>query len=334
MAGDSSFKILMTREGATYLALTIPTLLIQATYSFILYNTFNLGIPPPFNLVTQPLGIAALLVVLGAIITFRPTLVMLILGLSYFTITLIPQTPTPDPLILLIPLFLLMVSFNYGRAARTAAGRKPKVSSRGPLHLKILSLSLNGLLPVAAAVVLVTIASFILNIAEAEVSILPYPLSDISFLYLQTRVGFVFFATLAAGILLWVIKEFLEPAILYYSLDKAGARQLIAEEYKDLKENFEKKFLKWRLGTPIEIRIPSRGGIVVGVILMLLLLGLYGPTPDDMLVRSGGLVKIIPGGLDGEVLVQAVSDMADYIDSNVLRLENLIRYLVSLLWGG
>ncbi|MFQ6135113.1 MAG: hypothetical protein ACE5KU_04800, partial [Nitrososphaerales archaeon] len=123
MAGDSSFGMLMTREGVTYLALAFPALLIQATYSYIMYNTFNLGIPEPFNLLTQPLGIAAFLAVLGAIATFRPTLAMLILGLSYFTITLLPQTPTPDPLILLIPLFLLMVSFNYGRAARTAAGR-------------------------------------------------------------------------------------------------------------------------------------------------------------------------------------------------------------------
>ncbi|MFQ6134465.1 MAG: hypothetical protein ACE5KU_01455, partial [Nitrososphaerales archaeon] len=228
----------------------------------------------------------------------------------------------------------LMVSFNYGRAARTAAGRNTKVSSRGPLHLKILSISLNGLLPVAAAVVLVTIASLTLNIAKAEVSILPYPLSDISFLYLQTRIGFVFFATLAAGVLLWVIREFLEPAILYYSLDRAGAKQLIAEEYGYLKKNWEKKFLKWRLGTPIEIRRPSRGAIVVGIILTLLLLGLYGPTPSDMLGRSGELVRNIPGGFDGEILVQAVSDSADYIDSNVLRLENLIRYIVSLMWGG
>lgn len=334
MAGNSTFETLMTRNGATYLSLAFPALLLQATYSIIMFNTFNLGIPQPFNILTQLIGVTTLLVVIGAIVTFRSTLAMLILGLSYFAITLLPQMPTHDPLILLIPLFLLMVSFNYGRAAKTAAGRKPRVLSRGPLYLKILSVSLNGLLPVMTAVVLVTIASSILNFARAEVSVLPYPLSDMAFLYLQTRMGFVFLSIMAAGLLLWVIREFLEPAVLYYSLDEAGAKQLISEEYNDLKKNLEKKFLKRRIGLPIKAGRPSRGAIVVGFALMLLLLGLYGPTPSDMVAKSGEVVDMIPGGLDGEALTQAVSDLAGGIESGMLRLENLIRYLISILWGG
>ncbi len=324
----------MTKEGVTYLALTFPAILTQATHSYVMYTTFDLDIPAPFNIVTQLLGAAAMLAILGAIVTFRPTLAMLILGLSYFTITLIPQTPTPDPLILLVPIFLLLISFNYGRAARTTAGRSPRVLSRGPLHLKILSVSLNGMLPVAAAVVLIGIASLALNIAEVEVSVLPYPLSDILFLYLQTRVGFVLFATLAAGVLLWVIREFLEPAVLYYSLDRAGGRQFVEAEYDQLKRDWEKKFLKRRLGTPMVIRRPNRGFMVGGLILMLLILGVFGPTPDVMPEKSRPLVEGVLGGFSGETLVQAVSDFADDIDSRALWLENLIRYLVSIIWGG
>jgi hypothetical protein len=259
---------------------------------------------------------------------------MLILGLSYFAVTLVPPIPTADPLILLMPMFLLMFSFNYGRAAKTTLGREPYVSSSGPLHLKILSILVNGLLPVAAAMVLVAIASLTLNITKSEVSILPYPLSNIVSLYLQTRFGFVFFATVAAGLLLWIIKEFLEPVILYYSLNKTGAKKMISDKYNDLKVKLEKKFLKQKIGLPINVKKPSRGVIVVGTALIILLLGFYGPAPENMLERSEELVRAIPAEFNGENLTQTFSELADTVDSNVLRLENLIRYLVSIIWGG
>ena len=332
----------LTREGATYLFLTLPALMVQATYSLAIYSTAPLnvsGIPPPFTLIPYDLiirliGVCALIVALVSIVLFRPTLTMLTLGASYFTITLLPYTPATEPLILLMPIFLLMISFSYGRTAQTVAGRKPIVSSTGPFHLKILSVSLSWVLPVAAAVTLVTATSIIAGYAQSESTILPYPLADLVRLYLQTRVGFVLLATAAAGVLLWIIREFLEPAILYYSLDGAGARQMLMEEYNYEQNRLEKRFLKRKIGSPIQLKAPSKRWIITGAVLASLLLMLFGPTPSMMAEKSGLASNILPRGLAEGELLKIFSAATHYIDSKMLQVENLIRYFISLLWGG
>jgi hypothetical protein len=329
----SRATIFQTREGATYLALTVPTLVIQAFYSVTIFGAVGLGIPPPFNIVTQLYGAVTLILSLIAIATFRPTIAMLTLGASYFLITLLPQTTSAEPLLLLVPVFLLMISFNYGRAAETAAGHHPIVSIRGPSYLKALSIFVGGLLPILAAVMLVMMASFTVDVAQAEVGGLPYPLSDLLRLYLQTRIGFVLLATAAAGILLWVIREFFEPVILYYSLEGAAAKQMVNEEFGEIKKVLEKRFLKWRIGSPLEVHRPSIRWIAAGFVLVAVLLVLFGPTPMQMAERGGRAAGLLPVGLDEKALIQMSSDAADYIDSNLLRVENLIRYLISLLWG-
>ncbi len=332
----------LTREGATYLFLTLPALMVQVTYSLAIYSTAPLdvsGIPPPFtlipfDLIIRLIGVYALIVALVSTVLFRPTLTMLTLGASYFTITLLPYTPATEPLILLMPIFLLMISFSYGRTAQTVAGRKPIVSSTGPFHLKILSVSLSWVLPVAAAVALVAAASIIAGYAQSESTILPYPLNDLVRLYLQTRVGFVLLATAAAGVLLWVIREFLEPAILYYSLDGAGARQMLMEEYNDEQTRLEKRFLKRKIGSPIQLKAPSKRWIITGAVLASLLLMLFGPTPSMMVEKSGLASNLVPRGLDEAMLLKMVSAGTHYVDSKMLQVENLIRYFISLLWGG
>jgi hypothetical protein len=244
------------------------------------------------------------------------------------------KIPNPDPTILLIALFSLMISFNFGRAAKTSFGQNPIVSSKGPLHLKILSNSLNGILPVSAVVIMVIISSLILNLAKTEILNLPYPLSELSFLYIQTRIGFVFSAILTAGIILWVIKEVLEPIILHYSLNRNNAKQLISEEFSELKNNLEKRFLKFQLGNIPILKKPSLALLLINISILVIILGLYGPTPDNILSRSQPLEDIIPNGFESEVLINSFSELANNADSMILRLENLIRYLSSLLWGG
>ncbi|MCL4437066.1 MAG: hypothetical protein M1503_06555 [Thaumarchaeota archaeon] len=339
---DSRAAMFLTREGATYLFLTLPALMVQATYSIAIYSTAPLsvaGIPPPFNLIPYDLiirliGAAALIIALVSIAMFRPTLNMLTLGASYFIITLLPHTLTTEPLILLISIFLLMISFNYGRTAQTVAGRKPIISSTGPFHLKILSVSLSWVLPVAAAVALVAATSLVAGLAQSESTVLPYPLADLVRLYLQTRIGFVLLATAAAGVLLWIIREFLEPAILYYSLDSAGARQMLIEEYNYEKQGLEKRFLRRKIGSPIQLKSPSQRWIIACAVLASLLLMLFGPTPSMMAERSGLASSIVPKGLDEEALLKIFSAATHYIDSKMLQVENLIRYFISLLWGG
>jgi hypothetical protein len=338
---SSRAAMFLTKDGTTYLFLTLPAFLIQATYSIALYSATIVdasSIPPPFsiipyNLIIRLIGVVALIVSLASIALFRPTLTMLTLGVSYFLITLLPQTPATEPLILLIPLFLLMISFNYGRTAQTVAGRKPIVSSTGPLHLKILSVTLSGVLPVAAAIVLVVTTSMVTGLAQSESAVLPYPLADLVRLYLHTRIGFVLLATAAAGILLWVIREFLEPAVLYYSLDGAGARQMLMEEYNYEKERLEKRFLKRKIGSPIQLKTPAQRWIITAAVLASLLLILFGPTPSMMAQRSGLASNIVPNTLNEETLLKMVSTGTHYIDSKMLQVENLIRYFISLLWG-
>jgi len=331
---ERSLGVLKGKEGAAYLALNFPALIIQSTYSIAMYNAEKLGASRPLSLAVQLVGLAALISMVVSVVTFRPTSTIFSLGISFFIVALLPRAPTPDPLVFISALILLLLSFNFGRSVRMTAGRTPEVYSRGPIHFRALSLSLNGILPIAASIGLVVLASIILETVKSGVTSLPYPLSDLILLYLDTRIGFVSFILLNAGILLWIIREFLEPAVLYYSLDQGMAGRFATERYEELKRDLERKFLKHRLGIPLKPAKPSRVTLTLGLILLILILVLYGPTPQDIQVKSEGLLERIPLGLDGKTIIQSFSKLIEFVDSKTLSLENLIRYLIRILWGG
>jgi hypothetical protein len=335
---------LFDRQAKIYYLLCLPAIASEIIFSAsIVANTQTI-------LPSLELGGAALLafietlpwvlfmVSVYALVSFRPSLLVVLLTASFFVSAAATNGITffgfllswPEAVSLLLgSSFAVLIGFNYSRGAKILEGRKLRSSSRGPLSYQILSISLELALPALAAIGLVVLVGAVFAALKTQVSELPQPLSTLSSLYLTTHVGSVFTIILIAGATIWVLRQLVEPVIMYYTINSSDARKLLMSEVEDIaKKSRKDRILQTMEGMP---------WVIGGAAMLLVMLSFLsaGIGPQGFYRALGSMFNLQhPGTTPAESdFLSSANFFISRIDSLLIEAENLLQTLIRLLWG-
>ncbi|HVB95572.1 MAG TPA: hypothetical protein VND41_03095 [Nitrososphaerales archaeon] len=333
-----------TKQALIYYSLVLPALVAEAVFSIAIVST-------PGDLLTQaaPGGsaIAAVVQLLPwallafsayAIFSFRPSLLITLLITSFFVaasvangiVFLGAQLNLGDTVILVVAAtFLALAGFNYSRGIKLLAGRRPNVKSSGPLGYNALGVALESALPLLAALALVVLVETVVGDLGVQAAHLPPPLSALASLYLQSRIGLVFTTLFVAGAAIWVMRQFLEPVILHFTLNAADAKKELLSEIEPTTKSV-RKVARYR---------PS-GGLAWGFLTAAYCLGLLAALavflPRGQFSRDllAALDLHAPSPTPVETLFQDSIQNA-LVKVNILyaHSQDYIREITQLLWG-
>ena len=334
----------VTKGAMIYYALVLPALVAEAVFSIAIVST-------PGDLLTQaaPGGSAvaagvqlfpwALLAVsVYAIFSFRPSLLVTLLIASFFVAASVAngiaflgvQLDLEDTVILVVTAtFLALAGFNYARGVKLLAGRRADVTSSGPLGYNVLGLALESAFPLAAAVALVVLVGTVVGDLGAQAARLPAPLSALASLYLQSRIGLVFATLFVAGASIWVMRQFLEPIILHFTLNASDAKKELLAEIEPTTKGV-RKIARYR---------PS-GGLAWGLLTVAYCLGLVAALV--IFLPRGQFSRDLLAGLDlhapphtplETLLVDSFQNAL--VKANILyaQSQDYVRETIQLLWG-
>jgi hypothetical protein len=333
-----------TRGAVVYYALVLPAIVLEAVFSVAIAST-------PGDLVSQtaPYGgavtaaarllpLAILAASAYAVFSFRPSVLIAMLIASFFVavsvangITLLgARLDLGDTVILVIAAtFFTLAGFSYARGLKLLGGRRAQVRSSGPLSYNVVGIALDSAFPLATALGLVLLVEAVVAALAAQTSLLPEPLSALASIYLQTRIGIVFTTLFVAGAAIWVMRQFVEPVILHFTLSASDARRELLSEIEPTAKSVGKiaryrpsKGLAWGVMT-----VAYCAGIFAALALfvpraeffrdLLATLNLRAPPPSH-------LESLLQGDFQNGL-----------VRANILfaRSQDYIREIVRLLWG-
>lgn len=333
-----------TKEALVYYALVLPALVAEAVFSVAIVST-------PGDLLTQaaPGGsaVAAALQLLPwallaasvyAVFSFRPSLLVTLLIASFFVAASVAneiaflgaELDLGDTVILVVvTAFLALAGFNYSRGIKLLNGRRPDVTSSGPIGYNVLGLALESAFPLVAALALVVLVETIVGDLGAQSARLPAPLSELASLYLQSRIGIVFTTLFVAGAMIWVMRQFLEPVMLHFTLNATDAKKELLAEIEPTTKGV-RKISRYR---------PS-GGLSWGLLSVAYCLGLIAVLA--IFLPRGQFSRDLLAAVDFhapaptllERLLQA-SIQKGLVRVNILyaQSQDFIRQIIQLLWG-
>jgi hypothetical protein len=334
----------LTRGAMIYCVLVLPALISEVAFSIAIVST-------PNDLLTQaaPGGsaVAALVQLVPwlllaasvyAIFSLRPSLLVTLLITSFFVAASVAngiaflgaQLDLGDTVIVVVAsTFLALAGFSYARDIKLLAGRRPDVTSSGPLGYNALGVVLESAFPILAALALVLLVDTLVGDLGSQAAHLPAPLSALASLYLQSRIGLVFTTLFVAGSVIWVMRQFLEPVILHFTLNAADAKKELLSEIEPTTRSV-RKIARYR---------PSGGfawGLLtaaycVGLIAALALFLPRGEFSRDLLAAFD---LHAPTPSPAEALVQG-SFQSAVVRINILyaQSQDFIREVIQLLWG-
>ncbi len=340
----SSLSRFFTKGAMIYYALVLPAIVAEAIFSTAIASN-------PGGLVTQASSIAGVVAFavpllpwailaasVYAVATFRPSLLVTLLIVSFFLaasiasgITLLGfQLDLGATVVLVIgATFLALAGFNYARGLKLLGGRSPDITSSGPLGYNVLGIALESAVPLAIALALVVAVEAIVGDLGVQAASLPAPLSSLASLYLQTRIGLVFTTLLVAGATIWVLRQFVEPVILHFTLSAEDAKKELLSEIEPTMKSVRKvaryrptRGLSWGVLT-----IFYCGGLIAALAIFLP----QGQFSRDIL---SALSLKAPSPSPVEVLIQG-SLQNGIVKANIYfaQSQDYLRTTIRLLWG-
>jgi hypothetical protein len=341
--GPSLASRYATRDSLIYYALVLPALVAETVFSIAIVSTRGdlLTQAAPgvaFSAALDLLPLVLLAVSLYAVFSFRASLLVALLVASFFVAASVAngiaflgaQLDLGDTVVLVVAAtFLALVGSNYARGIKLLSGRTPLVTSSGPRGYNVLGLALESVFPLVAALALVVLVETVVGDLGGEAARLPAPLSSLASLYLQSRIGIVFTTLFVAGAAIWVMRQFLEPVILHFTLNPTDARKELLSEIEPTTKSV-RKIARYR---------PS-GGLAWGLLTVAYCAGLIvalavflprGQFSRDLLA-SLDLRAPTPTPL--ETLLQNTIQNA-LVRVNILyaQSQDYVRDIIQLLWG-
>jgi hypothetical protein len=273
-----------------------------------------------------------------AVFSFRPSLLVAILIATFFVAASVAngisllgaQLDLGATVVLVIAAtFLALAGFNYARGLKLLAGRRPDLTASGPLGYNVFGVALESAVPLAVALALVVIVEAVVRDFQAQSSLLPEPLSSLASLYLQTRIGIVFTTLFVAGAAIWVMRQFVEPVILHFTLTPTDARKELLSEIEPTTKSV-RKIARYR---------PSRG-LPWGLLAVAYCVGIAATLsfflPAGELSRDlvGALTLRPPTPSPAESLLQSAAQSA-VVKADILfaQSQDYIREVIQILWG-
>lgn len=343
-AAPSRFAAFRSKTAVVYLALMLPAVVLELVFSLAVASSpgdlLSLSSPlgPTIASAAQVFPLLLLLASLFAILSFRPSILVTLLVATFFVavsvvngLSILGAQPDLGELVILVILavFLVLAGFNYARGLKLLSGRQPMVTSSGPLGYNVFSLALETAVPVAAALALVLFVQLVVGTLGVQSARLPAPLSTLTSLYLQSRIGLVFTTLLVAGAAIWVMRQFVEPLVLHFTLTRADARNELLSEIQPTTKSVS-RVARYR---------PS-GGLAWGFLTIAYCLGIFAALaiflPRGQL--SHDLISIFnlhaSSPTPTELLLQnAFQDAIVRADILFAQSQDYIREGIRLLWG-
>jgi len=341
---ESALKEYTSRGALVYYALVLPALVAEVVFSVAVASSPGDLLAPGgvggglATTTVQLLPWFLLLASVYAVFAFRSSLLVSFLIVSFFIAASVAGTISfagapldlGDAVLLVVAAtFLALAGFNYARGVKLLGRRKADVTTSGPLGYNLIGLAADSAVPLVAALALVGLVETVVGALGAQAARLPPPLSSLATLYLQTRVGTVFTTLFVAGAAIWVMRQFLEPIILHFTLTPADARrELLAEIEPTLKSVRKVRAYK-----------PS-GGLAWGVIGVAYCVGLF--TALAFFVPRAEFAKDLVAALtlhptpptQLEVLMETtLQNGLVKIDILYAQSQDFIRTVVRILWG-
>ena len=225
--------------------------------------------------------------------------------------------------------FLALAAFNYSRSVKLMGQKLPEVNSAGSRGYNIVGIALESLVPFGAAVGLILLVEAIVAAVGVQAASLPQPLSTLTSLYLQTRVGLVFTTLFVAGAAIWVIRQSIEPVILHFTLNAADAKRELLGEIEPTTKSV-KKITSYR---------PSSGiawGVIAGAYCIGIAVAVAYFLPHGQFLRdiSGVFSLRAPAPSNTELLLdKAFQNGIVKADILYAQSQDYIREAIRLVWG-
>jgi hypothetical protein len=335
----------VSKGALIYYALVLPAIIAEVAFAVVIAST------PPALLVQAGTATGSVIAIgiqllpwifiagsLYAVVFLRPSLLITFLIGSFLVAVSIASGDLvfgrqlnleATVVIVVVATFLALAGFNYGRGLKLLEGRVPDVTSSGPLGYNVLGVALESVVPFAAALALVVLVQGIVRALELQALHLPAPLSELASLYLQTRIGAVFTTLFVAGATIWVMRQFLEPLILHFTLNAADARKELLAEIMPTTRSV-RRIARYR---------PSAGvgwGVLMVTYCTGLMVALAIFVPPEQFVRD--LLATValgsPSPSRPELLIQyAAHNLVVTINILFARSQTYIRQIITLLWG-
>ena len=334
----------VTRDALTYYLLALPALVSAAVFSLDIARTPGALVTQtgPYAFIASAAGQVLPFAVLGAsafaVFSFRPSvLVTLLIGTFFVAVSISDgisvlgaKLDLGDTVILVVAAtFLALAGFSYARGIKLLGGRHPDVVASGPAGYNALGLAIECAVPLGAALALVLLVETVVSALGVQAAILPQPLSTLATLYLQTRIGLVFTTLFVAGAAIWVIRQFVEPVILHFTLSASDAKRELLFEIQPTTKSMG-KIMRYK---------PSRGlswgvlGVAYcsGIFVALVLFLPRADTAHDLLAVFD---LHPPAPSPWELLLQdALQNGIVKVDLLFAQFEAYLRDLARLLWG-
>ena len=334
----------LSRQAITFYAFSAPAIALQVFFSSSIaanpqtitpqVASFGSGITQ----VVQLLPWALLAVSIFAVVRFKPSALVVLLTASFFVAATAlgdsgpfgsTSALTGTVSLVIAASFAALIGFNYARATKILAGKEAKIESRGPFGYQLFSTSLELVLPLIAVLVLVAIVSGVVATIKVQTLLLPEPLSTLSSLYLKARIGLVLVSLMVAGAMIWVMRQILEPIILYFTITRKDAVTNALGEVEDL----TKKVRKQMRSRPTSGRAWLAVAIIAAASVVLLSLQAVGPDwVSNELLSVFGLHGVTHTPAEATLEANAQSSLRG-IDAAALGGQNLVRTIIRILWG-
>lgn len=327
-----------SRQTLIYYALVLPALILEILFFTIIVSNPGQIAPEVAHLgslveAVQFVPFAMLALSLFAIIKFRPSMLAVFLTVSFFVFVIVggidPLTLIAATSLVVVSMFLSLIGFNYARAAKLLVGRTANVESGGPVLTQVLSMTIELALPFLAALIIVFAVSGAIQMIRSQASGLPPPLSTLTLLYLDSQIGLVFASILIAGVIIWSMRQILEPIILSFTITRSEATAMALGDIDDV----VKKARSTSLLKPSSGKVWVVGGIACAIIIFGLSSSLIGwqNTVNDLLntIKSQPTFRT---PVDSTIITRT-NDLVSHIDYAFVLFQNLLRTIIRVLWG-
>ena len=323
-------------DALVYYLLSTPALILVLVFAVETASIMEQTPVSPFwepltSAITIILPLVTISLYLYALLTFRPSTMVILLTLSFFVSTTMSQNLDYYSAVAVIASsFGCLIGFNYARKVRVLSGHVPRLRSSKPMIMsRLATISFDLALPFLVAVGLVAIVAYVISLLTAETQILPEPLATLGSLYLQTHVYSVLTIVTVAGVTVWSMRNLIEPFLVWYTLKPEDA---ISEAQSKLA--YDLAMIHWQASKrPRHGRKWVAGSLFTALIVGLYLLILVGPGEiGNSLLSIVGLARLESNG-PGLLLEGLAKNRVNQANRLAKSLQDIIQEIIKLLWG-
>jgi len=215
--------------------------------------------------------------------------------------------------------------------------------------IELLNIALLILSPVILTFFFLILGNRIFEVLAELISKLPEPINRIIYVYLFNPYSQLFTLLAILGAIIWLLKNILEPLILYLRLGVDVAKQMIYSEFNSMRRNIERKYFKVTIGSlPNLPSIKYRIIIVLMALLLPLILITYFIGLDyififirkyvDFIISS--LTSLSPGNVLNAPRVgveRLINNMIEALfvkfKTMIIWIERILRFLLWWIWA-